>query len=37
MGGVRVLPAVRPRIVVAVWFVGALIVRTVIAQQVGVL
>ena len=37
MVGVRVLPAARPGIVVAVWFIGALIVRTVIAQQVGVL
>jgi hypothetical protein len=37
MVGVRVVPAVRLRIFVALWFVGALIVRTIIARHVGVL
>jgi hypothetical protein len=37
MGGVHLLPAVRLRIVVGAWFVGALILRTVIASQLGVL
>jgi hypothetical protein len=37
MGGVRVLPEFRLRIVVVAWFVGALIVRTVIANRFGVL
>jgi hypothetical protein len=37
MSGVRVLPAVRQRIVIVGWFVGALIARTIIASQFGVL
>jgi hypothetical protein len=37
MSGVRVVPAVRLRIIVVAWFVGALMARTVIASQLGVL
>jgi hypothetical protein len=37
MVGVRVVPAVRLRIIVALWFVGALIARTIIAWHLGVL
>jgi hypothetical protein len=37
MAAVRGIHSVRPRIVVAAWFVGALVVRTLLARRLGVL
>jgi hypothetical protein len=37
MAAVRGVHSVRPRIVVAAWFVGALVVRTLLARWLGVL
>jgi hypothetical protein len=37
MAAVRGVHPVRPRIVVAAWFLGALVVRTLLARRLGVL
>jgi hypothetical protein len=37
MAAVRGVHSVRPRIVVAAWFVGALVARTLLARRLGLL
>jgi hypothetical protein len=37
MAAVRGIHSVRPRIVVVAWFMGALVVRTLLATRLGVL